>query len=983
MQSSGSGNGSSIAMADPRHKYARLVRKDDFERQHPNRTLAFESRSLAARRDPSVKVDDAADPAPKQVPAARPAGPFTGTTAAYLRSLLAASVATATDSATQPQTTDQSAEQVPLAAANSSKMPDSATYLEDLAKSAPGMDGALVDFIALYGEIKQRRLQEMHTAKERETSRWAAFMRDAQQQRAASSGQAPTASFAPATDAASVTDSIARLSVNHLDSQRLVHAEPAHTPSIDHDGLDSGYSGVSPYSESILSFGGLDSSASHSPRDSSLLDIDALLRAKRQNAATRSLPPRIRSPRPLQQVPVPTVCPIWPSEMARVQPYPDLIDSNSIGPEFYHIDDSSVAGGTAGSGDKTSLEDGASTPMEPRVVFKADFNSPKTEPFYKPVSPEDDTLVFESRFESGNLHKATQTARYSYDLLLRKDLNTKGHTQWFYFSIKNARAGIDYQFSITNLMKTNCLYTQGMQPLVYSEALAASQSLGWIRAGRHISYTRNPVSLSDKTKRPSHSLRFTLSFPVHNDTIYVAHCYPYTYSDLQRYLSSLKQDPARSLLFRHRVLCKSLCGNNVDLLSVTKRVNHPDELVGRKAIILSARVHPGETNSSWMMQGFIEFILGNSPQAAYLRQHYVIKIIPMLNPDGVIIGNHRCNLMGYDLNRQWRMTDAGKEFAPEIWHARNMVLESAQARQLVLYCDMHGHNRKHGAFVYGCNNDSSETLRYAERVFPYMLSQRLPSSVIFKRSQFQLQKSKEGTSRISLHRLLGVVNSFTIEASFCGTDAEPDGARHFHINDLMGIGDALGQTLFDYFGPDTVQAWASDADATKHAAPSRVDAQPRTRQDVSSSLPFSNQHTMAVYEDICRHMRKGDVDLMPDASESSDTTSDDEKLRMNGDEMDQKKKRKVKQKKKPVKPPPLASNVGGQSNIYAGLRGYGGVPKPRMVSTSSSSTSTSAFGSRTSSQMHSRQSSQLFDRASRTHHRPSHRQASPSACGPA
>ena len=32
------------------------------------------------------------------------------------------------------------------------------------------------------------------------------------------------------------------------------------------------------------------------------------------------------------------------------------------------------------------------------------------------------------------------------------------------------------------------------------------------------------------------------------------------------------------------------------------------------------------------IQGFIEFILGNSEEAKFLRNKYIIKIIPMLNP---------------------------------------------------------------------------------------------------------------------------------------------------------------------------------------------------------------------------------------------------------------------------------------------------------------------------------------------------------------
>ena len=36
-----------------------------------------------------------------------------------------------------------------------------------------------------------------------------------------------------------------------------------------------------------------------------------------------------------------------------------------------------------------------------------------------------------------------------------------------------------------------------------------------------------------------------------------------------------------------------------------------------------ARIHPGESNSSWMMEGFIRFIMGNSDQALYLRDRII------------------------------------------------------------------------------------------------------------------------------------------------------------------------------------------------------------------------------------------------------------------------------------------------------------------------------------------------------------------------
>lgn len=57
--------------------------------------------------------------------------------------------------------------------------------------------------------------------------------------------------------------------------------------------------------------------------------------------------------------------------------------------------------------------------------------------FYKKQNADDHTLYFESRFESGNLRRAIQVYEFEYDLILKPDYNTRGHTQWFYFQVSN------------------------------------------------------------------------------------------------------------------------------------------------------------------------------------------------------------------------------------------------------------------------------------------------------------------------------------------------------------------------------------------------------------------------------------------------------------------------------------------------------------------------------------------------------------------
>ncbi|XP_059242791.1 cytosolic carboxypeptidase 2 isoform X1 [Mustela nigripes] len=282
--------------------------------------------------------------------------------------------------------------------------------------------------------------------------------------------------------------------------------------------------------------------------------------------------------------------------------------------------------------------------------------------------PEDNTLLFESRFESGNLQKAVRVDTYEYELTLRTDLYTNKHTQWFYFRVQNTRKDVTYRFTIVNLLKPKSLYTIGMKPLMYSQLDADTHNIGWRREGKEIRYFKNNT---EDGQQPFYCLTWTIQFPHDQDTCFFAHFYPYTYTDLQCYLLSVVNNPVQSQFCKLRTLCRSLAGNTVYLLTITNPSRTPQEAAAKKAVVLSARVHPGESNGSWIMKGFLDFILSNSPDAQLLRDIFIFKVVPMLNPDGVIVGNYRCSLAGRDLNRHYKTIL--KESFPCIWYTRNMI----------------------------------------------------------------------------------------------------------------------------------------------------------------------------------------------------------------------------------------------------------------------------------------------------------------------
>lgn len=79
-----------------------------------------------------------------------------------------------------------------------------------------------------------------------------------------------------------------------------------------------------------------------------------------------------------------------------------------------------------------------------------------------------------------------------------------------------------------------------------------------------------------------------------------------------------------------------------------------------------------------MMKGVIDFLISDLEEAQILRNNFVFKIVPMLNPDGVINGNYRCSLAGCDLNRRWKYPS--QLLHPTIYHTKKLIKQFAAER---------------------------------------------------------------------------------------------------------------------------------------------------------------------------------------------------------------------------------------------------------------------------------------------------------------
>ncbi|XP_036391733.1 cytosolic carboxypeptidase 4-like isoform X2 [Megalops cyprinoides] len=415
-----------------------------------------------------------------------------------------------------------------------------------------------------------------------------------------------------------------------------------------------------------------------------------------------------------------------------------------------------------------------------KIVFDMEDASPVC-----PSGPPD-SLHFYSKFESGNLRKAIHVRRYEYDLILNADVNCSQHLQWFYFEVSRMQANVPYRFNIINCEKANSQFNYGMQPVLYSVQEALEGRPRWVRAGSEICYYRNNFCPSQQRGPTFYTLTFTVTFQHSDDVCYLAYHYPYTYSTLQTHLQVLEGGvDSRKVFFRKQDLCDSLAGNPCPLVTITgcppsRSWKHLHELRKRPCVVLTGRVHPGESNASWVMKGTLDFLCSSDPVAESLREAYIFKIVPMLNPDGVINGTHRCSLSGGDLNRQWIKPDP--ILSPTIYHTKGLLYYlNSIGRTPLVFCDYHGHSRKKNVFLYGCS--IKETLWQAgspvntatlkedpgHRTIPKTLD-RIAPAFSFNSCSYLVEKSRAATARVVVWREMGVAKSYTMESTYNGCD---------------------------------------------------------------------------------------------------------------------------------------------------------------------------------------------------------------------
>jgi hypothetical protein len=260
--------------------------------------------------------------------------------------------------------------------------------------------------------------------------------------------------------------------------------------------------------------------------------------------------------------------------------------------------------------------------------------------------------IFDSCFESGNLlyayRRVKETGVPEYDLIMQNDTNTKGYSQWFFFSLQNHQER-RIKLNIVNFVKKNLLFMSGVRPVGFSMKANEKKGTGWASVGEAISYGKSFITRESSNQidsRNYYCLSFEISFENEEDLVYIAYNYPYTYSKMIAFTDDLVTNSASNeeISVIKKVLCYSVSNNAIPYLIIEHKY-----CKSGKIVLCIGRQHGGETVGSYVLEGFLKHLVNNRK----LVQEYTFIVVPMVNVDGVIYGNFRANLSGFDLNRQW------------------------------------------------------------------------------------------------------------------------------------------------------------------------------------------------------------------------------------------------------------------------------------------------------------------------------------------
>ena len=287
---------------------------------------------------------------------------------------------------------------------------------------------------------------------------------------------------------------------------------------------------------------------------------------------------------------------------------------------------------------------------------------------------------------------------------------------------------------------------------------------------------------SAKGKKSKHSSTWVIEKP--KSAMWLAWGAPYVTENSAKLAERLKSDFCEPF-----ILCKSREGRNVQAFKVTSK----DKSSNKKAIWIQARQHAWESGSSWVGEGLLEWICGDTPEAQELRDKAIIYYVPIMDVDNVATGNGGKEQSPHDHNRDW----SDKPHWNSVASAQKIMASHIDNGSMTLFIDLHnpGPSSKE-TFLFAADEDIlTESNKSAQQKFIKVLKEHVKGPLPFKGLVKVSGKNYHPLWK-AISKSWFVMNS---KKSSCGVTIEvPWNAKNSHPEGYKQTGKEIAQSLLSY-----------------------------------------------------------------------------------------------------------------------------------------------------------------------------------------
>jgi hypothetical protein len=243
----------------------------------------------------------------------------------------------------------------------------------------------------------------------------------------------------------------------------------------------------------------------------------------------------------------------------------------------------------------------------------------------------------------------------------------RGWPCWWYFRIDGVSEGENLKLELAG---------SDLPSRDNGKSTGKPLSPSWAMPGRAAFSTDGEVWRHTKPGRRSEG-RMTYEIAAESDHLYVAWGPPFTPRHAAALLAMAKKATSSARSFE---LCRSREGRPVLALRIS-------EAKGPKpfGVWVEARQHAWESGSSWVAQGFVEWLISADEAAKWLRQNAEIYLVPIVDVDNVATGNGGKEAAPHDYNRDW----SDQPIYPEVAAAQKHLRQLAAEGRLDLFVNLH------------------------------------------------------------------------------------------------------------------------------------------------------------------------------------------------------------------------------------------------------------------------------------------------------